>query len=99
MVRFFVLAAAITFAATMVAGQAQAMQVQTMPAHGSLFTLVRDGCGEGYFRGDDGRCRREHEHHVGVIGEVLGVQPRDDRRVCPEGYHMGVHSGVCKLNE
>jgi hypothetical protein len=97
--RCFVLASAAILAATMVVPQAQAMQIQTMAARGALVTLVRDGCGEGYFRGDDGRCRQEREHHLGIVGEVLGVQPREDRHVCPEGYHMGVHSGVCKLNE
>jgi hypothetical protein len=101
--RFFVLAAAAISAATMVVPPAQAMQIRTMAARGSLVTLVRDGCGEGYFRGDDGRCRQEREHHLGIVGDILGVQRRDDRRddrrVCPEGYHMGVHSGVCKLNE
>jgi hypothetical protein len=104
MVKFHVLAAAATLAATMLVPQAQAMQVQTAPARGSVVTLVRDGCGEGFFRGDDGQCRQEREHrHVGIVGEILGGQPRDDRRddrrVCPEGYHMGTHSGVCKPNE
>ena len=98
--RFFLLAAAATLAAAMVVPQAQAMQLQTMPARGALVTLVRDGCGEGYFR-DNGECRQEHRH--GIIGDVFGEprhnDRRDERRVCPEGYHMGLHSGVCKLDE
>ena len=88
----------------MVAPQAQAMQVQTMPAHGSLVTLVRDGCGQGFFRGDDGDCRQEREHrHGGIVGAILGGtgygDRRDERRVCPEGFHLGHHSGECRPND
>jgi len=100
--RFLGLAAAATLTAMIIAPQAQAMQLQTAPARSSLVTLVRDGCGEGYFR-NNGECREEREHrHGGIIGEIFGQRHddrRDEGRVCPEGYHMGRHSGVCKLDE
>jgi hypothetical protein len=103
--RLFVLAAAATLAATMVGPQVHAMQVRTIPTRGSTVTLIRDGCGQGYFRDDNGECRQERERsHLGIVGDILGVhprddQPREDRRICPEGYHMGTHSGVCKPND
>ncbi len=88
---------------------AQAMPVGRFEP-GAGVTLVRDGCGPGYFRGRHGDCypeRREPEWRPWERDRrpppprEYYAPPREEgwrheRRVCPRGYHLGRQSGVCR---
>lgn len=70
---------------------------------GMAATRIADGCGPGYFRGENGRCRpvREERWREERREERLREERREElwreRRggVCPPGYYFVPRDGRC----
>ncbi len=78
----------------------QASPVQT--SHSPLLILVSGGCGPGWHRGEQGRCRRDGAEqrcgpgwHLGPYGGCRRNYEHPDRHACPRGFHLGPY-GRCR---
>ena len=77
-------------AAALISPTQARMMIAPPGSTGSPVIQVRDGCGVGFHRGPEGRCRpnnweRERER-------------RFERVECPRGYHLGPEGRRCWPN-